>query len=287
MAELKGQAGESIPALVDAATTGPVEVRSEAVLALGQIGAAPADSRENRGLIVPTLLDALDDPDPAVQYRAAQALGLLAGKADTAAPKLRALLQNDDIALRHQAARALEAIAPETESGPIEEFDTTTQQVAALLSAVKDEDSAPQREAVRTLSNLGPAAIAALPDLAAQLASSEPAARRRVARSLQEVSSRALDETPALIRDLQAHGPEADRAAQALGELGENANLAQRDLLAALSDPDPEVRLIVAEVLGDISGAMSAVVGALLVESLDNDGEAIAALQRVSGLSGG
>lgn len=129
--------------------------------------------------------------------------------------------------------------------------------------------------------------MAALPDLAAQLVSSEPSARRRVAGSLQEVSSRALEETPQLITDLQSDGPAADRAARILGDLGVNANLAQPHLIEALNDPDPEVRLIVAEVLGDISGAMSAVIGALLVESLEDDRAAVVALQRVSGLSGG
>ncbi len=284
MAALKGQAGEAIPALVDAVESGPAAVRSEAALALGQIGGAPADGREHRGLIVPTLVGALDDPDPLVRYHAAEALGLLGSKADTALPKLRALLQDDDVALRYQAAQALEAIAPETESGRVKQVDTMAEQeVAALLSAVKGEAPGTRDEAIRTLSNLGPGAITALPALAAELASAEPAARRPIARSLQAVSAHALDETPALIAALQAHGPEADRAAQALGDLGENANLAQGDLLQALNDPDPEVRLLVAEMLGDISRSMSAAVGALLVESLRNNWDAAAALQRVSG----
>ncbi len=285
MGELRRQGGEGIPALVDSVKSGPDEVRPEAALALGQIGADPTGTRENRGLIVPTLTEALDDPDPNVRYRAAEALGLLGGKADTAEPKLRALLGDDDIVLRRQAAQALESIDPEHEVGRVEQVDAETEQeVAALLLAVKGESPATRSEAVRTLSNLGSTAMAALPDLAARLTSSPPEGRRRIAESLQDVSARALAETPRLIRDLKGRGAAADRAARALGDLGENANLAQPDLLEALNDPDPEVRLTVAEVLADISRSMSAVVGALLVESLKNDGDAISALRRVSGM---
>jgi HEAT repeat protein len=85
---------------------------------------------------------------------------------------------------------------------------------------------------------------------------------------------------PELIRELQAGGPAADRAAEALGDLGRNAKLAKQDLIKGLEDPDPEVRLTVAEVLGDISDYTSQVIGALMTQALREDEAALTALQQ-------
>jgi HEAT repeat protein len=62
--------------------------------------------------------------------------------------------------------------------------------------------------------------------------------------------------------------------------VGANANRAKRDLIEALDDPDPEVRLAVAEVLGDISDYTAQVIGALMIEAREEDDQALAALER-------
>jgi uncharacterized UBP type Zn finger protein len=130
------------------------------------------------------------------------------------------------------------------------------------------------------LGNLGPAAVATLPQLAADLAAAPPASREELAGTMHEITESALGEVPELISELQAGGPGADRAAAALGEFGNDAKQAKQDLIEALDDPDPEIRLTVAEVLGDISAYSSQVIGALMTEALKDDEPALAALQQ-------
>jgi hypothetical protein len=112
------------------------------------------------------------------------------------------------------------------------------------------------------------------------LAGAPPATRRQLAMTMQEITSSALVEVPELIQEMQDGGAGADRAARTLGELGANANLAKRGLIAGLDDPDPDVRLTIAEVLGDISDYTSQVIGALMVEALKQDEVALSALQQ-------
>jgi HEAT repeat protein len=270
--ELGPSARDSAPALVDAVKSESTGVRAEAALALGRIGAEPATT-------VPTLAEALDHPDPAVRYQAARALGLLGSDAAPAVPKLQAAMGQPDAAMRYQAARALTAIDPSAVNGRADEIGRMdAAEIGPLLAAVKGEDPQSRREAGEVLGNLGPAAVATLPELAGGLAGAPTATRQHLAMTMQAITSSALDEVPDLIRAMQDGGPEADRAARILGELGGNANRAKLDLIEALDDPDPGIRLMVAELLGDISDYNAQVIGALVAQALEQDQEAYAAL---------
>ncbi len=268
--EMGPQAEATAPALLDAMKSESPEVRAEAALALGRI-------HDDSAATVPTLAAALDNPEPAVRYQAARALGLLGGGATPAVPRLQAALDQPDVAMRYRAARALRAIDPASADG-IGKADE--QDFASLLDALKSGDPQGRRHAGQMLGNLGPAAVATLPQLAADLAAAPPASREELAGTMHEITESALAEVPELIAELQAGGPGADRAAAALGAFGNDAKLAKQDLIEGLDDPDPEVRLTVAEVLGDISDYSSRVIGALMIEALKDDEPALAALQR-------
>jgi HEAT repeat protein len=272
--ELGPHAGMTAPALVDAVKSEPAEVGAEAALALGRIHGEPTTT-------VPTLSEALDHPEPAVRYQAARALGLLGGDASPAAAKLQAALEQPDPAMRYQAARALTAIDPAAVNGHIDGIGgASEQEIAHLLEALRSQDPVVRRQAGQMLGNLGPAAVATLPYMAAELAGAPPATRQELAWTMQDITSSALADVPALIEEMRAGGPGADRAARILGELGAHARLAKQDLIEALDDPDPGVRLTVAELLGDISDYTAQVIGALMVQALEQDEQALAALER-------
>jgi HEAT repeat protein len=274
LGEMGPQAGMSAPALVDAVKSEPAEVRAEAAFALGRVKGEPATA-------VPTLADALHHPEPVVRYQAARGLGLLGSDAASAVPELQAALGQPDAAMRYQATRALMAIDPAAINGYGNEIGRMGEQdVALVLTALKSEDPQRRSYARQVLGNMGPAAIASLPGLAKELAVAPPATRQQLVMTMQEITASALTEVPELIEAMQAGGPGADLAAQALGEVGANANRAKRDLIEALDDPDPEVRLAVAEVLGDISDYTAQVIGALMIEAREEDDQALAALER-------
>jgi HEAT repeat protein len=190
---------------------------------------------------------------------------------------LQAALDQPDVAMRYRAARALQAIDPASADGVGKAGE---QDVASLLAALKGGDPQGRRHAGQMLGNLGPAAVATLPQLADDLAAASPADRQQLAATMHEITESALGEVPELIAELKAGGAGAERAAAALGAFGNDARLAKHDLIEALDDPDPEVRLTVAEVLGDISDYSSRVIGALTIEALDDDQPALAALQQ-------
>ncbi len=79
---------------------------------------------------VPTLIEALKDPDSDVGYGAAQALGRIGPEAKAAVPALiKALVDDPRNTVRSHAAQALGQIGPEAKAA-----------VPALIEALKDEN---------------------------------------------------------------------------------------------------------------------------------------------------
>ena len=103
---------------------------------------------------VPALEKALADPDAAVRYYAAAALGRLGPEAKAAVPALIKLLADADANVRWRAARALGDIGPEAKSA-----------VPALVKALADPDADVRYCAAWALGDIGPAAKAAVPAL--------------------------------------------------------------------------------------------------------------------------
>ena len=81
------------------ADSDPIDVRREAAVALGDIGSSKA---------IPSLLNTLDDPTPAIRSRAAESLARLG--ASEAVPKLRHMLDDPSAQAAGHAVHALTAL---------------------------------------------------------------------------------------------------------------------------------------------------------------------------------
>ena len=194
------------------------------------------------------------------------------------------------------------------------EVEAATEQVAALGSravpaiqaTLHDPNSEADRlkAALKACTIVGPAAAAAIPDVAAVLAepgltaeaamalsymgpdafpplrealsSRDPIVRREALRSIGKLEERAGLEfsrvLPLLIQGLKDRN-ESVRAVAAtyLGIIHEGADTAVPALVAALADPDPEVRRAAAAALGSFEGAAAAALPALRKATADRN----------------
>lgn len=78
--------------------------------------------------------------------------------------------------------------------------------VPALIQTLRNPDPNLRRQAVDTLSRIGPEAAAAVPDLIHALSDPDPLVRRTAARALGQIGPAAADSVPALIRVIQEPG---------------------------------------------------------------------------------
>jgi len=182
------------------------------------------DEKDARGLI-----EALRHRDPAVQYEAAEALGVL--REPTAVTPLMAALTGDRYSgVRWKAAEALARIGSPA--------------VEPLIGALGNPDEDVRWKAAIALGEIGdPRAI---PPLIALLEDHDRFVQSRAAFALGQFGNTAL--SPLLIV-LQGGSPAARRgAAIALGKIG--GSEVMDPLLTALSDPDEAVRASVLDSLG-------------------------------------
>lgn len=303
----------AVPALAEALGSGETAVRSGAARALGEIDDAAARQalasaarmdrdgevrREavralgNRGIAGDPLIQALADPDPAVQWEAAVALGR-ARREDSAAA-LIAALRDSEVGFRGRLADALVAIGPAA--------------AAALVTALGDTDAAVQAGATDALLRIGPATVpaviagfrdenpgfrgalteilaafgqAALHPLIAALGDPAAAVRRGAAATLARM--RAPEAVEPLLRALRdAEAPVRATAADALGATGDPK--AAGPLAQALRDGDGGVR---SQALAALVKLGPAAVDALLAALQDADWrvrwDALSGLRRIDG----
>jgi HEAT repeat protein len=119
-------------------------VRRDALLALGAIGADPAQA-------VPAALAALKDRSDRVQYAACSLLGKLGAAAAAAEPELRKLLDHQDEVLPMAAAWALVKINPTN-------AELAPKLVPLLIKALDQHDPLARCAAATALGELGPLA---------------------------------------------------------------------------------------------------------------------------------
>ena len=135
---LVGCNSKVVPALTKALENKDSDVRSNAAVALAQIGTDAKDA-------VPALITALQDKDSNVRNNASEALGQIGKDAIpaliTALPTLITALRDKDSNVRNNAAEAL---------GQIGKDD-----VPALITALQDEDGDYQLLAAVALANIG------------------------------------------------------------------------------------------------------------------------------------
>jgi HEAT repeat protein/lysophospholipase L1-like esterase len=140
-----------------------------------------------------------------------------------------------------------------------------------LLHLLHDEDPLVRAGAAYALGEIGSGATRAVPGLIARLADLDERVRWRAADALGKIGpgTGAVDALAKLVRD--AAGPGRGLAAEALGRVGPEARSAVPDLIAATSDPRPDVRWRAIWALGRIGPAAAQAVPALRAALADAD----------------
>ncbi|HEV3118431.1 MAG TPA: HEAT repeat domain-containing protein [Gemmataceae bacterium] len=121
-------------------------------------------------------IQAMNDPNAAVRYRAAEALQELGDDASAAVPALREALKDKQSFVRRKVAEALGSIGREARHA-----------VPGLIALLKDPSEYVREEAAIALGNIGPDARDALPALRAALTDSTRYVRRAAEAALGEI----------------------------------------------------------------------------------------------------
>ncbi|WP_429885311.1 HEAT repeat domain-containing protein [Geoalkalibacter halelectricus] len=192
----------------------------------------------------PALLAHIDTRDAGRREYVIAALGTL--RIAEAAHPIAAVLADQTLERRYVAARALGEIGDPAS-------------VAPLIAALDDPNDEVRRTAVRALIRLHRSAV---PALIEALPGAPPQAAGGMIRALGDIGdARALEVLLA-----QTQGPKRADALLALGRLRDGR--AEPVLIAALADPDWQVRLSAATALGPIGGPQAA---AALRRNLDDE----------------
>jgi HEAT repeat protein len=124
---------EAYTPLTNALHSTHAEVRREAARSLGKLQVrAPLEA----SYVVPSLLEALSDPDPGVRHVACVYLGIIHEYPDAAVPALTEMLDDEDVEVRTAAATALGSFGGDAEPA-----------LPALRRAQGDKDENVAREA--------------------------------------------------------------------------------------------------------------------------------------------
>ena len=232
----------AVPALIDTLKGDDRDGRAGAAWALLRIAETQA-----RPLVIlpalPTLVAALDDPNPKVRDWSARAIGTLGVDGREAAPQLVRLLQDPDRSVRDSAGRSLVGIGA---------ADKTA--IAALAARLREPDFQGRLEAAKALAQLGPLAI---PTLITELKDPDPRVRAAAACAVDYMER--VPVSAALVAALTAalkddHSRVRFRAARALKAVGPQAKPAIPALAESLADPDRRVREAAAAALGERVG---------------------------------
>jgi hypothetical protein len=139
-----------------------------------------------------TLVAALQEADPAVRRRAAEALGRVGPPADAVVIALVERLGDSDELVRGSAAEALGGMGLAAQPA-----------VPALIEALQDREEFVRRLAAGALGNIGPAAREAVPGLTGALQDREEFVRRAAAEALGKIGPPASAARTALQQSLK------------------------------------------------------------------------------------
>jgi HEAT repeat protein len=266
LARLLRADGASKPAGLALARLGPA-----ARLAVGQlITALKSDKEDGRfsravlerlgSSVVPDLEAALKESDPAVRRGAAEVLGLMGPRAAAAVPALVKVLEDRDPGTAIAAAQALARLDPAKAATA----------VAMLARLFKDKDEKLAGSVALVLADFGPDARPAVPEVLAALKAKDEKLVRRSAFVLGRL--RLPEAVSALQSALMGSAAARPAVAEALGRLGEAAQPALPELLAALKDPSlrPQAALAIVR----IAPEKAAEAGRALAEDLAGDSPA-------------
>jgi HEAT repeat protein len=247
LAQMGPTAKSAIPALI-ATFKGNTEFSASA--ALSGIG-TPA---------IPSLMQAVKDPNEAVRLGALQSLGGMGKGAKSIVPQIIPRLKDPSPKVQVQTAWALQSMGESPELI-----------LPVLMAKLKDPDPDVRTSSAATLGQLGQAATPAIPALITALNDPNPDVRSSSAATLGQLGQAATPAVPALITALNDPNPRSDslartKAAEALGQLGEIGAL-----MTALQNKNPLVRWRAAYVLGKMGATAKPAIPALTIASQDPD----------------
>ncbi len=224
----------ALPALLIALRDPDAGVRKAAGEAMAGLGPPAATD-------VPALRTALREKGapPELRAQAANSLGKLGAGAREAVPELAEALASPDVAVRRAAAAALVQIGPPAKGALLRLIDALGD---------KEKDKEVRRLALEAIARLGADGKLASVDVANLIDDIDPATRKAAGAALAAIDPDAA--LPAYARALfvKDDGVRLD-AAEFLVSLGPKARPRTADLIAALSDKNPAVRLKVARAL--------------------------------------
>lgn len=179
----------------------------------------------------PSLISALEDPDPYVQGVAAISIPRVQTPANDAVPPLTKLLRTQHVV---PATRALSEYKGEAKAA-----------LTALLIILQDKNRPTEDRwnAARTIGKLGPAAIESLPVLIELTSDKEATIREHCAEAIGDVGPTATAGIPALIDCLDDPATRVRRdSVRSLGYIGEASKPAVPQIIGLLADKEELVR---------------------------------------------
>jgi HEAT repeat protein len=199
---------------------------------------------------VPALMTAMRTGEPELRWEAATALAHI-GK--PAVPDLTAAMSDKDPNVRHAAAYALGEIGLDAQSA-----------IPALLKGIEDANPQVQSSSTYSLSKLGPLAALAVSEANARaqansLSNVANTNELPLTSSLLSLAKMTRNENPLLRR----------RAIEALGPFAPTNSIATKTLVAAMEDPDTEVRLAAIKVIEPVSAGVPSAFAALTARLKD------------------
>lgn len=206
---------------------------------------------------LPALTLALKDESTDVRLRSVECLANI-GK--PAADALVTALKNDNDDVREKATTAIGELAPEVPAA-----------IPVLADIIQNEKSGPTRHsAVTALTRYGPAARPAIKPLLALLRETDDAMRERAHKALAAIGADAVPGLMELLRDKEMwnNSRAYSWVVRALTKIGKPA---VSDLTAALKDPQLNVRITAAGILGGIGPDASEAAPALMEAAKDPD----------------
>jgi HEAT repeat protein len=273
VADIGPDAAEAVPELTELLGHEGPEVRLQALVALGEIGAASKPA-------IPAILAALDgDEFGGVRYAAAYAIGRIGEKDDNIQKSLYKAARDDDPILEVLALWALARLNPEKERGvryaaermaaalksdnpdlrraaarALAEFDAPEDVVApVLVDALEDADPQVVGNALDAIASLGPKILDKVGN-----ALKDEQRRHHAVRVIYRMGQDAAPAVPALVEALGEEAEDEDdvqfrcEVQFALSALGPAAVAAVPQLIESLSSDDKEVRGTACFALGKI-----------------------------------
>ena len=264
----------AVPALIAALDDVDGNVRWQAIVALGRIG-APAATVATRDLV-----KALDDIDPDVRTSAAETLGKLKRREPHVIASLRPLTADPHGQVRSAAWWALWELADDQQartrliklladkdwmvSQAASKYLATigTPAVAPLIAVLEKSPQQAQAAAAESLAQIGAAAQPAVLALQPLLAHDQAAVATAASRALGQIGPAAL---PALLQELARNQPQSRLLAiEAIAAMGPRGEAAVTILIKRLNHPDQQTRHLSIKALGAIGPAARSAVPELV-----------------------